>query len=176
MLFKCIFPRLCCYAVTLVAISPVFAWSQEPSPGITSASEATDDREWLTAYMMAHQGYRLDHMDALDDTFSKMSPTQLRTLRLMYQEKHESDMEMADLERRSREHAIAHFERQADLQNQRYAMESDQAASLAERQLDTMHREAFENYQQIRTQAAQFQRSGFGMGYGLYGYGGFYRW
>jgi hypothetical protein len=62
--------------------------TQPPAvPQQTPQSQA--DAEWLTAYMLAHEGYRLDHMPALEKSFAKMSPTQLHTLRDFYEQKHE---------------------------------------------------------------------------------------
>ena len=56
-------------------------------------SQAQLDREWLTSYFLVHQGYKLHHMAAIDATLNKMTPTQLRTLRDMYDQKHTMTMQ-----------------------------------------------------------------------------------
>ena len=64
-----------------------------PTPAQTPQSQA--DVEWLTSYMLVHEGYRFDDLPALERSLEKMSPTQLRTLRQFIEEKHAMDIERA---------------------------------------------------------------------------------
>jgi len=125
--------------------------SQPAAPSGPMTPQAQQDEEWLTAYMMAHQGYRLDHMDALEDAFSKMTPTQLHTLRLMYEQKHASNMQADALYQRAQANAVAMDEarvkRQASAMNSINTEESS-AANYEDQRLKLMHEEAAQNYQQ----------------------------
>src|SRR3990172_6422475 len=84
----------CLVVFTVIDLGVSRAVAQDAPP---AGSQAQSDQEWLTAYMMAHQGYRLDHMDALEDTFSKMTPTQLGTLKDFYEQKHAAMVRQQEL-------------------------------------------------------------------------------
>jgi hypothetical protein len=124
----------------------------------------------------------LHHLDALDDAFGKMSPTQLHHLRLMYQDKYEASKQTDALLQQSQQQAIAAG--QAQVQKQQRAMNSINAedtssANLEDQRLRIMHEEANSSYQQ------EVGMKGPGYGYpGYYGspyapmpagYGGMYR-
>lgn len=132
------------------------------APSAPLPPQAQQDKEWLTAYMMAHQGYRLDHMDALEDAFGKMSPTQLATLRMMYEQKHAANMQAQALYQRAQANSVAMDE--ARVKRQAAAMnsintEDTSAANFEDQRIKMMHEEAAQNYEQersMKTPAAGF--------------------
>jgi hypothetical protein len=124
---------------------------QAAAPSKPLPPQAQLDKEWLTAYMLAHQGYRLDHMDALEDAFGKMTPTQLATLRMMYEEKQKSAMQSEALYQRAQANAISMDE--ARVKRETAALnsidtEDTSSANYEDQRLKIMHQEAAENYQQ----------------------------
>ena len=153
-----------------------------PVPTNQQVSEAQADQEWMTAYMLAHKGYQLHHLDALDDAFGKMSPTQLHHLRVMYQEKYEASKQTDALLQQAQQQAVTAG--RVQVQRQRQAMnsintEQTSAATLEDQRLQQMHQEAQSNYQQevsMKTPAAGFPGY-YGSPYAPIpaGYGGMYR-
>jgi hypothetical protein len=155
-----------------------------PVPAANNAeiSEAQQDKEWLTAYMLTHQGYRLEHLDALNDVFGKMTPSQLHAMRLMYQEKYESSKRTDALMQRAQEQSASIGELQ--VKKEQTALKQINSgdtgsANLEDQRLTQMHREASENYQQ--EQAEKSPVGGYPGYYGtpyaprVPGYGGYYR-
>jgi hypothetical protein len=134
-------------------------------------SQSQLDKEWLTAYFMAHEGYKLQHMPALEATLGKMTPTQLHTLRDMYDKKHSMMMQQQQIfnqwNAQKLAQAQAWSQRQQQQMNQISAEES-QSASLEERQINQMHQEAAAN--------AEIKNQSYPGMYGPYGgpYGGGY--
>jgi hypothetical protein len=47
------------------------------------------DREWLIAYLVSHEGYGFHQIDQLEARLDKMSPTLIGTLVTLYKQKHE---------------------------------------------------------------------------------------
>jgi hypothetical protein len=47
------------------------------------------DREWLIAYLVSHEGYSFHQIDQLEARLDKMSPTLIGTLVTLYKQKHE---------------------------------------------------------------------------------------
>jgi hypothetical protein len=144
--------------------------------------QSQDDQEWLTAYMLAHKGYQLHHLDALDDAFGKMSPTQLHHLRLMYQDKYEASKQTDALLQQAQQQAVVAG--QAQVQKQQRALnsintEDTSSANLEDQRLQIMHQEANQNYQQevgMKTPAIGYPGY-YGSPYAPIpaGYGGMYR-
>jgi hypothetical protein len=135
-------------------------------------SQAQDDKEWLTAYFMVHHGSGLQHMPAVEATLNKMTPTQLHTLREMYDKKHSMMMKQQAIFNQWNAHQVAQAkawnERQQRQLNQISAEES-QSASLEERQINQMHEEAAAN-----AEAKSLSYPGMYGPYGTpYGYGGY---
>jgi hypothetical protein len=154
------------------AAAPAVAPATAPDQS-APANQAQDDREWLTAYFMVHQGYKLHHMPAIDDTLNKMTPTQLHTLRDMYDQKHSMMMQQQatfnQLNAQKVAQAEAWNQRQQQQLNQLSAEET-QAASLEDRQINQMHQEAAAN-----AEAKSLSYPGNYGPYGSpYGYGGGY--
>jgi hypothetical protein len=153
------------------------AGAQPSTPPATTqsgqVSQAQADREWLTSYFIVHQGYKLHHMPAIDDTLNKMTPTQLHTLREMYDKKHSMMMQQQatfnQWNAQKVAQAMAWNQRQQQQLNQISAEES-QSASLEERQINQMHQEAAAN--------AEMKNLSYPGAYGpygsAYGYGGGY--
>jgi hypothetical protein len=141
------------------------------SADTTSAqpNQAQSDREWLTAYMLAHQGYQLNHMDALEEKFNRMTPSQLHILREMYQMKHAADMQQAQRVLRAQQQAgalaIARDQRQQQLLD-KDAEEQSQGAIMEQHRLDQMHREA--NINRLNNRYSPYGYGGFGGGYAPY--------
>jgi len=135
---------------------------QAAAPSKPLPPQAQQDKEWLTAYFMANEGYRLDHMDALEDSFSKMSPNQLATLRMMYEQKQQSALKSEALYQRAQENAVSMDE--AKVKRQTAALnsidtENTSAANFEDQRIKQMHKEAYENYRQeqaMKTPAAGF--------------------
>ena len=166
---------------TTTPSSPEAATNQsakEPTPRVESGKDMTQsDIEWLTAYMLAHQGYRLNHMPALEDKFSKMSPTQLGTLRDFYEQKHEHTMKQQELFHRMQALQLSNAESQVAKQQRAMNMinvEQTQSANQEQQQLNTMHQQAAEAALQNRDSNLPMYGGypaypyGYGMPYGGY--------
>ena len=148
-------------------------WSSYP-PDVQA--QAIRDQEWLTAYMMAHQGYRLDHMEALEDKFGKMSPTQLETLKMFYEQKHQAMVQSQQLFHQAQANQVA--QAQAQIQKQNRAMglinqEETASATTEDQRLNQMHQEAFEANQDKQSMQYPYGMGGYMNPYGGYrgGYG-----
>jgi hypothetical protein len=116
---------------------------------ISPEEQGRQSREWLTAYMLTHGGYRLHHLDALHDTFGKMTPSQLSTLKKLHEEKHQATMRQQDVEQRMREHEAANAEahnRMTDQQLNAFTSQQNQQGAATEQRLSAMHHEASANY------------------------------
>ncbi len=116
---------------------------------ISPEEQGRQSREWLTAYMLTHGGYRLHHLDALNDTFEKMTPSQLSTLKKLHEEKHQATMRQQDVEQRMREHEAANAEahnRMTDQQLNAFTSQQNQQGAATEQRLSAMHHEASANY------------------------------
>ena len=123
-----------------------------PPVGVSSQSapisQAQDDREWLTAYFMVHQGYKMHHMPAIDATLNKMTPTQLHTLRDMYDQKHSMMMQQQATFNQWNAQKVAQaqaYQQQQQRQLNQISAEESQSANLEERQINQMHQEAAAN-------------------------------
>jgi hypothetical protein len=111
-------------------------------------SQAQLDKEWLIAYFMAHEGYKLQHMPALEATIGKMTPTQLHTLRDMYDKKHSIMMQQQAIFNQWNAQKLAQaraWDQRQQQQLNQISTEESQAASLEERQINQMHQEAAAN-------------------------------
>jgi hypothetical protein len=138
------------------------------APNQPQPDQAQLDREWLTAYFMAHEGYKLQHMPALDATLGKMTPTQLHTLRDMYDKKHSLMMQQQQLFNQWNAQKLAQAQSWDQRQTQRLnqlSTEETQSASLEERQINQMHQEAAAN--------AEMKNLSYPGMYGPYGGGGY---
>ncbi len=75
-----------------------FEPAQSPAPAASieqQSPQSQADVAWLMSYMLAHEGYRFDDVPMLERSFGKMSPTQLHTLRQLYEQKHALEMQHA---------------------------------------------------------------------------------
>lgn len=156
---------------------PIVPGTATPAPASPTApqsvpvSQAQADKEWLTAYFMVHEGYRLQHMKAIEATLNKMTPTQLHTLRDMYDQKHSLQQQQQQIFNQWNAYQVnraqAWNQRQQRQLNQVSAEES-QSASLEERQINQMHEEAAAN--------AEMKNLSYPGNFGPYGggYGGGY--
>ena len=120
---------------------------------------------------MAHQGYKLHHMPALEATLGKMTPTQLHTLRDMYDKKHSMMMQQQAIFNQWNAQKVAQAQAWSQRQQQQMnqiSAEETQSASLEQRQIDQMHQEAAAN--------AEMKNLSYPGMYGPYGgaYGGGY--
>ena len=109
---------------------------------IAPEEQGRQSREWLTAYMLTHGGYRLHHLDALNDTFGKMTPSQLNTLKEFHEEKHQATMRQQDFEQRMREQEAANAEahnRMTDHQLNAFNSQQNQQGAAMEQRLRAMH-------------------------------------
>jgi hypothetical protein len=119
-----------------------------PSSQTNPVSQAQADREWLTAYFMVHEGYKLHHMPAIDATLNKMTPTQLHTLRDMYDQKHSLMMQQQATFNQWNAQKVAQaqaWDQRQQRQLNQVSAEETQSASLEERQINQMHQEAAAN-------------------------------
>jgi len=146
-----------------------------PAPANQSSqdSQAQADKEWLTAYFMVHEGYKLQHMPAIDATLNKMTPTQLHTLRDMYDQKHSLMMQQQATFNQWNAQKVAQaqaWDQRQQRQLNQVSAEETQSASLEERQINQMHQEAAAN-----AEAKSQSYPGMYGPYGSpYGYGGGY--
>ncbi len=134
-------------------------------------TQAQLDREWLTAYFLVHQGYKLHHMQAIDATLNKMTPTQLHTLRDMYDQKHSLMMQQQATFNQWNAQKVAQAQAWSQRQQQQMnqiSSEESQSANAAEQQINQMHQEAAAN--------AEMKNLSYPGYYGPYGggYGGGY--
>lgn len=145
--------------------------AQPADPNQAAPSQAQQDKEWLTAYFLVHQGYKFQHMPAIDATLNKMTPTQLHTLREMYDQKHSMMMQQQatfnQWNARKLAQAQAWDQRQQRQMNQ-ISSEESQSANVEEQQINQMHQEAAAN--------AEMKNQSYPGYYGPYGgaYGGGY--
>ncbi|MEX0641339.1 MAG: hypothetical protein WD468_01490 [Pirellulales bacterium] len=123
--------------------------AQEPETNQAGQpSQAQLDKEWLTSYFLVHQGYKLHHMEAIDVTLNKMTPTQLHTLREMYDQKHSLMMQQQAQFNQWNAHQLAQAQAYNQKQQQQMSQissEETQAANLSEQQINQMHQEAAAN-------------------------------
>jgi hypothetical protein len=157
-------------AASAAAPAPSY-WSNYP-PDVQA--QAIRDQEWLTAYMMAHEGYRLNHMEALEDKFGKMTPTQLETLKMMYEQKRQSTIESEQLFRQAQSQQVAQAQMQIQKQQRSMGLinqEETAAATNEDQRLNTMHQEAFEASQDKQSMQYPYGMGGYMNPYGARGYG-----
>ena len=128
---------------------------------ISVEEQGRQSREWLTAYMLTHVGYRLHHLDALSDTFGKMTPSQLNTLKKFHEQKHQTTMRQQDFEQRMREQEAANAEahnRMTDQQLNAFTSQQNQQGAATEQRLRAMHHEASANYRMNMQQKTAYGR------------------
>jgi hypothetical protein len=111
-------------------------------------------------------------MPAIDATLNKMTPTQLHTLREMYDQKHSLMMQQQATFNQWNAQKVAQaqaWDQRQQRQLNQISTEESQAASLEERQINQMHQEAAAN-----AEAKSLSYPGmFGPYGGPYGYGGY---
>jgi hypothetical protein len=126
----------------------------QPQTQTTDSSQSAQppqaqlDREWLTSYFLVHQGYKLHHMAAIDDTLNKMTPTQLHTLREMYDQKHSMMMQQQAIFNQWNAQKLAQAQAWSQRQQQQMGQissEDTQSANAAQQQINQMHQEAAAN-------------------------------
>ncbi len=140
----------------------------------SESEQAKEAKEWLTAYMMVHHGYRLDHMDALEDKFNKMTPTQLQTLKMMYEQKHAANLRRDAMFQQAQNKVnnihMSQLQGQQQMFNKAELQGEQESAAIEQNRLNQMHREAAAN---IRTKEAYPLYGGGGYRGGYGGYGGY---
>jgi hypothetical protein len=147
---------LFCIAITLSVATPLYAQqattpAAQVAPPVSAEQQVPQsqaDVEWLTAYMLAHEGYQLNHMPALEKTFEKMSPTQLRTLREFYEQKHEMVMRQTalihQLQAQQVNMAQEYHQRQQQALDE-FTREQSLAAESENERINRMHEQAAAN-------------------------------
>jgi hypothetical protein len=139
---------------------------------LSQTEQAKEAKEWLTAYMMVHHGYRLNHMDALEDKFNKMTPTQLETLKMMYEQKHTANLRRDTMFQQAQDQVnnirMSQVRGQQQMFNKAELQGEQESAAIEQNRLNQMHREAAAN---IRTKEAHplYGGGGYYGGYGGYG-------
>ncbi len=132
------------------------------------------EREWLVAYLIAHQGYRIDQMDALEKRIDRMSPTQVQTMVDLYQQKHDLALQREQAFQQMRKQSVSMQmadNQQRDQQEQTYRQELDSGAQAEQSRLNQQQAQAMQNIQMNQMSHQPMYGSG-----GYYGglYGGFY--
>jgi hypothetical protein len=134
-------------------------------------SQAQADKEWLTSYYLVHQGYQLQHLPAIEATLNKMSPSQLNSLRDMYDKKHTLEQQQQALFNQWNAYQVSRAQAWSQSQQQQlnqFSAAQSQGAGLAELQINQMHQEAAAN-----AAAKRLSYPGMVGPYGSpYGYGG----
>lgn len=143
------------------------------APASTQADTAQvkQDREWLVAYLIAHQGYRVDQMDMLEKRIDAMSPTQVETLVDVYRQKHDLALQREANYQRFQQQQFSMIQAQQAQQAQQqdnYTKELDASANLEQNRLDTQAQQA-ETPQNFPSGYAPY-----GYGYGYPAYGSYY--
>lgn len=140
--------------------------------GNAPETETDREREWLVAYLIAHQGYRLDQMDSLEQRVGRMSARQVHTLVDLYQQKHELALQREKSNQAARHQA---YQAQTAAYNQRLQEEQtnrqdiDSAAQAEQSRLNTQQSQAMQNIQE-----SSLMHGPSYMGYGNPLSGGFY--
>ena len=161
------------FAATPVCAQPATSPTSEGATAVLvpqQSPQSQADVEWLTAYMLVHKGYQLNHMSALEQTFSKMSPTQLHTLREFYEQKHAMVMQQTalihQLQAQQVNMAQAYQQRQQQALDQ-FTQEQSQAATSETQRINQMHEQAAANAAAERMYGPRIYPS---PGYGVYPY------
>lgn len=127
-----------------------------PAPPPAGAPQPPQDniqkeREWLVAYLIAHQGYRIDQMDALEKRIDRMSPTQVQTLVEVYRQKHDLALQREQAYQQMRNQAFAaqtaDYNRRLQ-QEQTYRQELDAGAQAEQARLNQQQQQAMQNFQE----------------------------
>jgi len=131
------------------------------------------DREWLVAYLIAHQGYRIEQMDALEKRIDRMTPTQVETLIDVYQQKHQMALSReANWQQLQQQQFALMQTQQAQLAEQQdeHTKELDQAANLEQSRLEQQRQQAETpmNFPTNYGPALAPFYGGYGPGYGAY--------
>lgn len=153
--------------------SPDALPAPEPAAGNTPDTPvAQQEREWLVAYLIAHQGYRIDQMDALEKRIDRMSPTQVQTLVDIYKQKHELALKREASYHQMRSQTLA--AQTADY-NQRLQQEQanrqaiDASANAEQQRLNQQQQQAAQNVEQNQL----FHQQSYGNSANPY-FGGYY--
>ncbi len=107
------------------------------------------DREWLIAYLISHEGYNIHQIDQLEARLDKMSPTLIGSLVLLYQQKHERALQREAAVQAMRQNMVAADE--AQLRRNQTALNrvnSDENAAAQHEQgvLDTQRQQTTQGY------------------------------
>lgn len=138
------------------ATSPAAADAQLPQPEAATndappQNDIQKEREWLVAYLIAHQGYRIDQMDALEKRIDRMSPTQVQTLVDVYKQKHDFALQREQSYQQMRNQAFSMQtadRAQAVHEQNTYQQELDAGAQAMQARLNEQQQQAARNFQQ----------------------------
>ena len=141
------------------------------TPAAADTPQVQKDREWLVAYLIAHQGYRIDQMDMLEQRIAKMSPTQVETLVDVYQQKHDLALQREANYQRFQQQQLSLYQSdqaQRDQQQQDYTQQLSDAANQEQTRINNQMQQAG------TPQQFNYGPYGTGYGYGVPAYGAFY--
>jgi hypothetical protein len=143
-------------------VHPALRPAPAPADATAGDSQLAQAREWLVAYLMAHEGYHLSQMDQLEERVNRMTPTQVDTLVDFYHQKHEIALQ--------REAANAYIQQQNLAINQTQLNQRWQQQMNYQRELEAAAsgEQSRLNQQQTIQQSATPNRFNYGPGYGPY--------
>ena len=107
------------------------------------------DREWLIAYLISHEGYNIHQIDQLEARLEKMSPTLIGSLVILYKQKHERALQREAAVQAMRQNMVAADEMQLR-RNQtalnRVNTDENSAAQYEQTRLDTQQQQTMQGY------------------------------
>lgn len=151
--------------------TPATTTTAPAAPAAADTPQVQKDREWLVAYLIAHQGYRIDQMDMLEQRIAKMSPTQVETLVDVYRQKHDLALQREANYQRFQQQQLALYQSdqaQRDEAQTVHTQELDDAANVEQTRIDSQLKQAG------TPQQFNYGPYGTGYGYGYPAYGTYY--
>ncbi|MBX3415273.1 MAG: hypothetical protein KF708_21490 [Pirellulales bacterium] len=141
------------------------------APAVADTPQVQKDREWLVAYLIAHQGYRIDQMDMLEKRIAQMTPTQVETLVDVYKQKHDLALQREANYQRFQQQQLSLYQQDQAQRNQEqedYTQQLNDAANQEQSRINTQLK------QSGTPQQFPYLPYGTGYGYGYPAYGAFY--
>lgn len=127
------------------------------------------DREWLIAYLISHEGYNIHQIDQIEARLDKMSPTLIGSLVMLYQQKHQRALQREAAVQAMRQNMVAADESQLR-RNQsalnRVNSDENSAAQHEQGALDQQRQQTTQGYFQNQPyRTMPYYGGGYGMGY-----------
>jgi len=130
------------------------------------------EREWLIAYLISHEGYNIHQIDQIEARLDKMSPTLIGSLVMLYKQKHDRALQREAAVQAMRQNMVAADESQLRRnQSALNRVNSDENAAAQHEQgvLDQQRQQTTQGYFQNQPyRTMPYYGGGYGMGYPSY--------